>query len=132
VESTKETDIDADISVFPCATGSEGALLHLREENLHIGPLFRAVFEAMAKNYSSAAHRLAPEENWSRIVFSGGLACRLAPLREVILARLGTTHRVTVNEEDVLFGLLTLARSSERRCPVLQTVEELQTQKKHA
>lgn len=128
VEVGGGTDIAADVSFFTCATGHEGSLLHLTEENLHIGPLFRSVFAAMSRNYDQAAGRLAPERNWSRVVFSGGLARRLAPLREAILGRVGLLHRVAVQEEDALFGLLTLARSFEARGPVLVTARELQIQ----
>lgn len=128
VDSRVGSDIAADISFFPCATGHEGSLLHLTEDTLHIGPVFRAVFEAMAANYDRAARRLAPEHNWSRIVFSGGLARRLVPLRDTILGRLGRAHRVAAQEEDALSGLLTLARSFEARGAVLDAARELHIQ----
>jgi len=129
VEATPQTDISADLSFFSCATGREGSLLHLREENLRMGPLFLAAFEAMAENFTRAAGRLFPREKWSRVVFSGGLASRLDPLRKVILARLGPAHRLAANEEDSLFGLLTLARAAELRCTALQAAAQLRALK---
>lgn len=128
VEFNDGPDMTADVSFFPCATGHEGSLLHLTEENLHIGPLFRAVFEALSDNYAQAARRLAPEQNWSRVVFSGGLACRLAALRKAILRRVGAAHRMAIHEEDALVGLLTLARSFTSGRPVLESAKELQIQ----
>lgn len=128
VEAGGGTDMTADVSFFPCATGHEGSLLHLTEENLHLGPLFRSVFAAMSRNYDEAAGRLAPKRDWSLVVFSGGLANRLAPLRAATLGRVGAAHRVAVQEEDALFGLLTLARAFEAGGSVLKAARELQVQ----
>ncbi len=129
VDATPQTDISADLSFFSCSTGREGSLLHLHEENLRTGPLFRAAFEAMAENYTHAATRIFSGEKWSRVVFSGGVASRLEPLRKVILSRLGQAHRMAGSEEDALFGLMALARAAERGCPALQAAKELRALK---
>jgi hypothetical protein len=75
-----------------------------------VGHLFRAAFERMAEMYQAAARRLAPDADWERVVFSGGLAQGMPVLREVILRHLGAEHRVCATTEDALAGLLALAR----------------------
>ncbi len=125
VAATESTDVKADISFFPCATGSAGGLQNLREENLHLGPIFRAAFESMATNYTAAARRLSPAGAWNRVVFSGSLSRRIAPLREAILADLEISCRIPFEEEDALMGLLVLARAGEARKPVAEAARDL-------
>jgi sugar (pentulose or hexulose) kinase len=102
-------EMRANIAFFPSAVGDKGSLQGLSEGELHIGPLFRAVFRSMASNYLEAARRIAPA-GWSRVVFSGGLARRSGILREEIMAQFGSAHRVAVHTEDALAGLMHLAK----------------------
>lgn len=74
-----------------------------------VGHLFRAAFKNMADNYYDCALRLWPEKSWQRLVFSGGVACKLEVLRRTIQRRFGIDYRITPCEEDTLFGLLILA-----------------------
>jgi sugar (pentulose or hexulose) kinase len=53
--------------------------------------------------------RIAPAKDWTRLVFSGGVALRTALLRQLVCDRLGQTHRLAASEEDTLLGLLVLA-----------------------
>lgn len=125
VAATESAGVEADISFFPCATGSVGSLRNLREENLHLGSIFRAVFGSMATNYAAAARRLSPQCTWSRVAFSGSLSRRITPLREAILTELETSCRIPPEEEDALMGLLVLARAAVERKPVVEAARDL-------
>jgi len=74
-----------------------------------VGHLFHALFAGMAENYAKCAARIAPGRDWSRLVFSGGVALKNAVLRQLICARLGDAHRLAPSDEDTLFGLLVLS-----------------------
>jgi sugar (pentulose or hexulose) kinase len=89
--------------------GNHGAVLNLREENMTIGHLFRAMFSGMADNYATCADRIAPQRDWSRLVFSGGVALKNQVLRQLVCGRLGQDHRLAPSDEDTLFGLLVLS-----------------------
>jgi sugar (pentulose or hexulose) kinase len=89
--------------------GNRGAVLNLREENMTIGHLFRAMFSGMADNYATCADRIAPRRDWSRLVFSGGVALKNQVLRQLVCERLGRDHRIAPSDEDTLFGLLVLS-----------------------
>jgi sugar (pentulose or hexulose) kinase len=113
VQSTGALGIEADLSFFPCATGKEGNFRHLTEENLRVGAVFAAAFGAMASNYKSAAQRVCPDSDWHNVVLSGGLACELGPLREMVLREVGGGYRLAPGKEDALMGLLALADATE-------------------
>jgi sugar (pentulose or hexulose) kinase len=88
--------------------GEHGSITNVREENLTVGHLFRAAFDGMADNYAKCALRIAPRRDWTRLVFSGGVALRIALLRQLVCDRLGHAHRLAASEEDTLLGLLVL------------------------
>lgn len=98
----------ANVSFFPSAVGEQGSILHITENELHVGPLFRAAFRSMAENYSNAATRIAPQ-GWQRVVFSGGLIRQSKTLQSEIVSLLGTQARCAVQAEDTLAGLSKLA-----------------------
>jgi len=102
------TDLRASIAFFPGPCGGRGYLENLHEGNLTIGHLFRAVFESMAWNYETCAHRLEPDRAATRAVFSGGVARHAALLRELTAAALGCPYRLSPDPEDTLIGLLVL------------------------
>jgi sugar (pentulose or hexulose) kinase len=109
VDATPETDLTIDLAFFASALGDRGAIGNIHERNLSAGHLFRAAFERMAATYATCAQRLAPNADWQQLVFSGGLAQNLVALRESIVRRFGTRHRVCVTPEDTIEGLLALA-----------------------
>jgi sugar (pentulose or hexulose) kinase len=74
-----------------------------------IGHLFHAMFSGMADNYANCADRIAPQRDWSRLVFSGGVALKNQVLRQLVCERLGQDHRLAPSDEDTLFGLLVLS-----------------------
>ena len=74
-----------------------------------IGHLFRAMLSGMADNYSACADRISPKRDWSRLVFSGGVALKNRVLRQLVCERLGPNHRLAPTNEDTLFGLLVLS-----------------------
>lgn len=108
VDATPETDLHAELSFFAGPVGERGALTNLREETLHVGHLFRAAFQAMARNYHLCAKRLDAAQAWQRLVFSGGLAQRFPALRAEIVAAFDLPDRLCPSSEDTLLGLLAL------------------------
>ena len=129
VEATPQTDMVANVNFFATLLGDEGGLTHLTEENLHVGHLFRAAFQAMAQNYLQCCELLAPPQPLTQIVFSGGLAQRFAPLREEITTRLQLPYRLCPTSEDTLLGLLALARvAAGKATDVAASVAQLATE----
>jgi sugar (pentulose or hexulose) kinase len=108
-ERVGATDLRVDPAFYFSAMGDHGSVTNVREENLTVGHLFRAAFAGMADNYARCARRIAPAGDWSRLVFSGGVALRTALLRQLVCDRLGQAHRLAASEEDTLLGLLVLA-----------------------
>jgi sugar (pentulose or hexulose) kinase len=109
VEATPATDLEANLAFFASALGDRGAIANIHERNLTVGHLFRAAFERMAATYVNCARRLAPEDDWERLVFSGGLAQHITILRKIITGRFGAAFRLSATPEDTLEGLLALA-----------------------
>src|SRR5215213_7339886 len=109
VDATPETDLAINLAFFASALGDRGAIGNIHERNLTVGHLFRAAFERMAATYATCARRLAPDDDWQQLVFSGGLAQNITALRASIVRQFSARHRVCVTPEDALQGLLTLA-----------------------
>jgi sugar (pentulose or hexulose) kinase len=110
VDRVETTDLEVDLSFFASLTGDRGSIANIREGNLTVGHLFAAAFRAMAANYARCTSILSPGRDWSRVVFSGGIAQGFARLRQEILNKLGDPlHRLCTTEEDTLAGLLVLA-----------------------
>ena len=111
IAAIETTDLEVDLSFYAGALGDRGGIANLHEGNATIGHLFLAAFRSMARNYAACARRLSPGAEWSRVVFSGGLAQRFPRLRAEILRELGVAdHRLCDAKEDTLLGLLNLAK----------------------
>ncbi len=108
-EETPCTDLQVDLNFFPTPERDGGRIANIREGNLTLGHLFRAAFQNMADNFYDSAVSLWPEKSWKNLLFSGGLACKLEILRQIIQQRFAATYRMPPFEEDTLFGLLMLA-----------------------
>jgi sugar (pentulose or hexulose) kinase len=108
-DKVASTDLRVNPAFYFSATGDRGAITNAREENLTVGHLFHAAFAGMADNYAHCAARLSPGKDWTRLVFSGGVALKTALLRRLICDRLGHSHRLAASDEDTLLGLLVLA-----------------------
>ncbi len=111
VAGTPGTDVSASIAYYPGPCGDSGWFRGLREDNLTVGHLFRAVFESMAGNYRECAGRLDPGRLAEGIVFSGGVARRNALLRELTGVAIGLPSRLSPHPEDTMYGLLVLGKS---------------------
>ena len=109
-QSTAQSDMQVNLAFFPSSVEGPGQLANLNEGNLTVGHLFRAALEQMADYYEMLARRLSPNGDWTRLVFSGGIAQRSRLLRELVCDRLGDNHRLTTSTEDTMLGLLMLAR----------------------
>lgn len=117
VDATPATDMHMEVSFFASPVGERGEMANLSEENLHVGHLFRAAFQSMARNYRVCSERLAPPQPPTRMVFSGGVAQRFEPLRAEISRELGLPYRLCPTSEDTLFGLLAIARVAAGAAP---------------
>lgn len=126
VAATPQTDMRMEVSFFASPVGDRGEITNLSEENLHVGHLFRAAFQSMARNYQRCAAMLAPPAPLTQLVFSGGLAQNLEPLRTEVASLLGLPYRMCPTSEDTLLGLLALARMSVGSAPsVAASVQQL-------
>jgi sugar (pentulose or hexulose) kinase len=108
-EEVEETDLEVDLNFFPTPRGDRGHIANIRADNLTMSHLFRAAFQNMADSFYECAVQLDPEESWKNLLFSGGLACKLEVLRQVIQQRFDAPYRLAPFAEDTLFGLLMLA-----------------------
>ncbi len=100
--------LKANLAFYSSASGDEGALTHLQEDELTVGHVFYAAFKSMAENYLRFAQRLSTEKAWNNLVFSGGLVQKIDVLRQMICAEFGAKYRVSPAEEDTLLGLMVL------------------------
>ena len=127
VAAVPQTDMRANTAFFPGPCGHSGALENLHEGNMTAGHVFRAVFENLAGNYDACRRRLDPQGSATRAVFSGGVARRLAILRELTAAELGMRYRLSPHPEDTLFGLMVLGRAFRDRGSVQSATEVVRT-----
>ncbi len=107
-EKVASPKMQAHLAFYSSASGDEGSLTHLQEDELTVGHLFHSAFRSMAENYLGFAKRLSPEQAWSGLVFSGGLVQKVDFLRQMICDQFGTNYRVSPVEEDTLLGLMVL------------------------
>jgi sugar (pentulose or hexulose) kinase len=114
------SDLEVNLSFFPGPCGNRGSISNIREKNLTVGTLFRASFENMAENYYQCALRIWPDQRWTELVFSGGLARKVTTLRTTIEHRFNAKSRLCPIEEDTLLGLLVLARAWSRRALLVE------------
>lgn len=122
------SDLDVSLAFFDSVGGSSGHIASIREDNLTVGHLFSAAFANMAANYQRSALRIAPDQPWQRLVYSGGLAQKLPPLRQLINERFGVPDRLAPSSEDTMVGLLALALKADGRAPtVTAAMEALQS-----
>lgn len=101
-------ELQVELAFYSSAVGDYGAITHLREPEMTVGPLFRAAFDSMARNYHACALRLSPEQAWNKLVFSGGLAQKIPLLREMIAEAFDAPYRLSPHSEDTLTGLMAL------------------------
>jgi sugar (pentulose or hexulose) kinase len=108
--ATAVSDIDMNLAFFPGVIQGPGAFANLREDNMTVGHFARAALEQMADYFDQMGHRISPEHDFSRLVFSGGIAQRSALLRKRIEEKLNSNSRTASTSEDTLFGALVLGR----------------------
>ena len=121
-----DTDLRVDLNFFASPFGDRGAISNIRQDNLTVGHLFRAAFNNMTERYYDCALRIWPDRAWQKLVFSGGLICKLEALRQVIQKRFQTDYRLAPYAEDTLVGLLVLALAfSGRATSIDQAMNDL-------
>ncbi|MEO2019576.1 MAG: FGGY family carbohydrate kinase [Fuerstiella sp.] len=109
-KQTTKTDTGINLAFFPGAVEGPGSFTNLREDNLTVGHIARASLEQMADYYEQLAGKLAPAKDWSRLVFSGGIAQQSLLLRELVANRLQSEYRTATSSEDALCGMMVLGR----------------------
>ncbi len=129
VAGVESAGLDVNLAFFDSVGGNSGHITNIREENLTVGQLFYAAFANMAANYHQSAQRIAPEQPWRRLVYSGGLAQKMPTLRQLINQRFGVTDRLAPSGEDTMIGLLALALVAAGEAPtVTAAVKALRTE----
>ncbi len=135
VNRVETTEVQVNLAFYDSFLGRQGHILNLREENMTVGHLFRAAFENMADNYHVSAERLSSaglvKHQWQEIVFSGGLAQKLASLRTIIQHKFQMHYRLCASGEDTLLGLLALALVASGRKPTVAAAIEFVKQNYH-
>jgi len=124
VRSVEETDLSVDLTFSGATNEHGGRISNIGGGNLTVGHLFRASFNNMAEQYYARARELWPEKAWTTLVFSGGLASKLDPLRDVVTKRFGSKCRPSFSSEDALFGLLVLASVFTGRAKSVKALTE--------
>lgn len=107
IENVSNTDLTVNPSFFPGPTGERGRIDNISTENLTVGTLFHATFQAMADNYARIAERFTPAA-WSSVVLTGGLTQKVPRLRALLNERFSAPLRESKGEE-TLAGLLDIA-----------------------
>jgi sugar (pentulose or hexulose) kinase len=112
------------LAFFAGALGERGQIANLHEGNMRVGPLFRAAFQRMARDYAECAEAIDPAGR-RRIVFSGGLARRAPLLRELIGRAMPGPQRLSAHPEDTMLGLLALALFAAGHAPSVTAAARL-------
>lgn len=101
-----------DMSFYPTYDRFDGGgIYHITPDNLTVGTLFAAAYEAMAGEYRTGLRRLL-HEGPRRVVCIGGAAQKNAGLRAKIEKALGCPCRLPENMDEVLTGLLHIAEAA--------------------
>lgn len=101
------SNLNIDLSFFqnPLTDCTKGSISNIGEYELTLGNLFYSLFSQMAANFLKAAKIICPDNDKSRIVFSGGVARKNHLLRSLILSAYGENVITTVAENETLKGL---------------------------
>jgi len=117
VAETAEGDgLSCNLAFFPGPMGESGSITGITTENFSVGNLFYAAFHNMAQVFEQCAERLCPQQDWKRVVLSGGLTQSVPVLRRILEARFAGNPPGKVVEsserEETLAGLLASATGS--------------------
>ena len=110
-ESSLDAEVQVGLGFYPGRIAYPGYINGLTESNMNIGAVFAAALQQMATHYEQFATQIYPNRDWSSVVFSGGLAQKSALLRQLILNRLGDSHRIVSTTDETLLGLTLIGRS---------------------
>ncbi|MEZ5325228.1 MAG: FGGY family carbohydrate kinase [Verrucomicrobiales bacterium] len=130
VDETPLTDLEVELSFFDNGRNSRGGTVRcIREKNFTVGHLFRAAFSGMASDYHRYALGLpTPSKNWSRLVFSGGIANKVPSLRSMVENEFGLPSRLSPTKDDTMLGLQILAlRASGKAAGINEARSEVAT-----
>ena len=115
----ESSDLAVNLSFFDSVGGNNGSITNIREDNLTVGQLFHSAFQSMAGNYYRSALRLAPEQPWRQLVFSGGLAQKITVLQKLIQMQFQRPTRLCPSTEDTLLGLVALGYVATGKAPTV-------------
>lgn len=115
--SGNNNDLAVNLAFFDSIGGDSGSIANIREDNLTLGHLFHAAFQGMARTYYQSALKLATDQPWKQLVFSGGLAQKIDVLQTLIQQQFNRPTRVCPSSEDTLLGLLALGLVATGRKP---------------
>lgn len=111
-----KTTLTCDLSFFqnPITNKTVGSVTNIEEYGLTTGSLFKSVFLQMADNFLKTANLVVSDKSTiKRIVFSGGIARRIEPIRKYILKEYKGTEVSPIIENETLTGLYKYYKISE-------------------
>lgn len=111
-----KTTLTCDLSFFqnPITNKTVGSVTNIEEYGLTTGSLFKSVFLQMADNFLKTANLVVADKSTiKRIVFSGGIARRIEPIRKYILKEYKGTEVSPIIENETLTGLYKYYKISE-------------------
>lgn len=114
----EETDLSCDLSFYEnAATDSRrGSIAHIEEYSLTLGNLMRAVFRQMGDNFIRAADVVEKDASRiDRVIFSGGVARKIARIREYILEHYKSNIQTETVSDETFSGLYTYGQLEEGR-----------------
>ncbi|MFN8007749.1 MAG: hypothetical protein U0V70_12110 [Terriglobia bacterium] len=125
VAKVRDTDLEVDLAFFPGPVGRSGQIRNIRQGNLTVGNLFYAAFRNLAENCHACALRLSADRKWESLVITGGLVRKMDRLRQMIVDRFQSRHRLCPSTEDTLVGLLALAMVISGIAPTVFSATEI-------
>ena len=108
-----KSDLICDLSFFENAASQNvtGSITNIGEYSLNVGNLTKSVINQMADNFFKAALKIESDKNSvKKILFSGGVAKRIKPIRDRILLNYDCNN-YEVAESDTLYGLFKYVNS---------------------
>lgn len=89
----------------PVETRTKGKIDNIGEYDLTFPNLIKLVYDQVANNFIWAADNIVNPDSVERIIFSGGIARRIAYIREKIIGHYDSGIEVVENSDETLLGL---------------------------
>ena len=110
----RENGLTIDLAFFDSAFANQGSLNGIIEDNLNVGAIMRAAFEAIASSHLKAYKILSSnKDKYSEIIGSGGVFKKSKYLQTRISDTFGIKLKLSNGLEDALLGCAVLTRQRD-------------------